>query len=197
MRKDIRIFGTDYTDVVGIKAKDTNGTTVKFELGGNGNATVYQNEDGFIVIDPAETGGGGGLEYEEGTFTPSEDVAKPTIYFSNTHTSRPFSITIADVGATTPDTSSAVVWNFVSYYDVFGSPYNIDSNLYYAIIPYRYKTSSSDTASTFRINTLSNTGTNVCFQYWVSESAFYPEGNNSTYRSGRTYKWIAVWAPTT
>ena len=67
--------------------------------------TVKENESIEIELEVASSeshiyittinSGGGGLEYEEGTYTTSEDVSSADISFSNTHTNVPFFVGLA------------------------------------------------------------------------------------------------------
>lgn len=145
-------------------------------------------------------GGGGGLEYETGTYTPTEDIAQPTINFANTHSDRPFVVLITDTGGSSvTQTDSALYWAIVSFYDVFGvGAYSTTTNQYYARAQYMFKTSTGGSAGGNNVTSLSGSS-NTSMTYYLSNTSFKPYlGSTSRYfRSGRTYKWIAVWAPAT
>lgn len=148
------------------------------------------------------SGGGGGLEYEEGTWTPSEDVVTPTINFTNTHTTRPFAVIIADVANDTEMVvDSVITWELFSFHDAIGeSAHYGGTSVLYGRVQYAAKgiSSGSLTASGYNITNLTGTGT-TSMERWVSSSGFMPYAGSSSrfFRAGRTYKWIAVWAPTT
>jgi len=144
-------------------------------------------------------GGGSGLVYETGTYTPSSDVSSASISFTNTHTTRPFCVIMADTTETLANANSILLFGVSSWYDVFGTSfYKTESALRYARILNDYKTSTGAMQSNNEITEL--TGTNVtAFPYWITESGFYAYTTLTTryFISGRTYKWIAVWKPTT
>lgn len=144
------------------------------------NGTVDVTNLASLIVN-VSGGSGTGLEYESGTYEPSSDIAKPQINFSKTHTKAPILVAIADQTSTTPSANSNVSCVILCYYNAFGA--NMMS--YQAIGYYTYKTSSSMTSSGNPQQTAS----------WVSSEWFKPQSNsNSRYwRSGRTYKWVAVW----
>ena len=163
--------------------------------------TAAHLEQGYTAHDAegnAITGtlspGGSGLEYETGTYTPASDVAQPTISFANTHTARPFHVIIADVSNTTASNDSALLWSIINQYDAF----EIREGACYARS--QYLQMANGNASTGGTNVTSLTGTaSSSMPFFLSESEFIPYvGSTSRYfRAGRTYKWIAVWAPST
>lgn len=147
------------------------------------------------------SGGGGGLEYEEGTWTPASDVAQPTISFVNTHTTRPFYVLISDVNDTPQATaSSTMAWAMVSFYDTFGcgiySGANDTTAYHYARTLNSYRSGDSTTYGGYSITGL--TGDTTAFMsYFLTNTNFKPYTGSRYFRPGRTYKWIAVWLPTT
>ena len=152
-----------------------------------------------LLIEKQVSGGGSGLEYESGTYTPSSDVSSASISFTNTHTTRPFCVIMADTTETLADTNSILLFGVSSWYDVFGASfYTTETALRYARILYDYKSSTGSMQSNNAITALTGTGT-ATFPYWITESGFYAYTTVNTryFISGRTYKWIAVWAPST
>jgi len=147
--------------------------------------------------------GGGGLEYEEGTWTPTEDIARPTISFANIHTARPVSIIFADIN-NAPLEGYNHAWIFSSFIDSVGAgvKVNVSGNThYYARVTGWYLSTGATSASVANYNitnTTDSSGTGG-MGYWATTAGFIPgSGSTSRYwKSGRTYKWIAVWAPTT
>lgn len=162
--------------------------------------TPYTREEMYLdAIAQGGGGGGGGLEYEEGTYTPSSDVAQPTISFVKSHTSRPFFVLIVDSSGTVPTSDSICVWSINSWYDLMGAGIAISSSqTNYARTLYLYKTSSSVSSSGSNVSSLTGT-TYTAMPYYLTESGFTPDaGSTSRYfRSGITYKWFAVWKPET
>lgn len=146
-----------------------------------------------VTYEISASGGGGGLEYEEGTYTPAEDVASPFITFANAHTTSPIFVMIADATGTYDGTADTdYVFLFGNFYKAFGQPiYASTTSLQYATGVRKVRGSTPTSLSNSAI-----TQSGAEDQY-ASNTGFY--GDSSTaryYRAGRTYKWIAVWAPT-
>ena len=199
----------DTTDTAGgtiraITALDISDTTAVASDVASGK--YFYTADGTKTAGTASGGGGGGLEYETGTWTPSEDVVEYIIPFANTHTVAPFYYMIADATGTYDDTLNSSY--SVIYYNLgqaFASPiYAGSSSIQYGEV--RTASRSTNTSS------FSKTGTNLLYpytdsgtasgsfpRYWATEIGIKAYTYNSSYywRAGRTYKWIAVWAPTT
>lgn len=171
--------------------------------------SVTQDQYGFIVLPPTGGGGGGstGLVYETGTWEPEEDVYKYNIQFSDTHTELPIWVQIMDVTGTYSDTTYSnygmciVDWSKVLGYPIYASTTSIRYGS--VVVYYRGTSTTSITSSTtaYMFYPSSNTGSSndSYFRFWVTESGFkaYTNNANNYWRTGRTYKWIAVWAPTT
>ena len=185
----------------GVTAHDRTGALITGTGTGGGGGSVTQDQDGFIILPP--DGGGspsvGGLVYETGTYTPTEDTVHPTINFTNTHTERPFCVLMFDTSEELLDNNDVYGWYIASWYDVFGVGIKVTENqLNYARAQTIYKTSSY-TASANNVSQLSGDDVNVKMGYFIKTTGFSPyTGSTSRYwKTGRTYKWIAVWAPTT
>ncbi len=151
-------------------------------------------------------GGSGGLEYEEGTWTPATDIARGTISFSKTHTDMPVYVMLSDATDSYSDTTySGHLWIYADYWKTNGSPiYQSTTSINYARVVYVYRsTGTTSLTSSYRDFTVNSDDTSdgsaMYPRYWVNPSGFNPYLNSSStyWRSGRTYKWIAVWAPTT
>lgn len=155
--------------------------------------------DGYAsLVDQISGGGGSGREYEMGTYTPAEDLTTFKIYFTNTHNHLPLFFNIIDISDSAPSTNSAVClsweyWDNVLRYYIVNS-----SNRRYGLLRWAYRGTSSS-VSTGGGNLIapesnSDTSTNAYPRYWADESWIRPfVGANYYYRSGRTYKWIAIW----
>ena len=141
--------------------------------------------------------GGGGLEYEEGIYTPASDIARPTISFVNTHSTTPIAILIMDATGTAGPVSSVIYWVFANWYDVFGATKGGDGGDVYGGLRWAYATSGGFTANGTNVLYLDSSGDQRHMGYNASPSEFYPYAgiNDYKFRTGRTYKWIAVWAP--
>ena len=184
------IVGSATAPVLTTKSITENGTYNASSDSADGYSSVTVNVSG---------GGGGGLEYETGTWTPAANIARGTITFANAHTTRPCSIIVSDATGTAPTASTMMYWAVSSWYDVFGVPtYGSNSEAVYGGIRWAYSTSSSYSANGTNIKSLTGTSNQSCMEYVMTETGFYPYSGTSSYvwRAGRTYKWIAVWAPT-
>lgn len=184
MADTLIIGGRTYTGVAGFKATDDNGVVQTFTKDGGG-------------------GGSGGLEYETGTYTPAEDINTPTISFANTHSVPPSFISISDVSGLGVDSNSNLFFSLIDTYRLTGSgwPYSA-SALRYGFLSYAYLGTSSATSSAIMMQHSSDETSDqstTYYRYWATESGFKPSSNSTSrfWRAGRTYKWIAVWAPST
>ena len=158
--------------------------------------------DGFISAIQALGGGGssGITEYETGTYTPTSDIARPTINFSNTHTNPPSIIVLADSNQTLSAAANAnLYFTYIDHERLFGHgwPYSTNARRYGAAL-YCYKSSNgiSNSQSTFSYSS-TNTGDSSSSypRYFATPTGFKPySGSTSRYwKSGRAYKWIAIW----
>lgn len=174
----------------------------------NDTVTASHLEQGYTAHDASGNAilgtlvaGGGGLEYESGTWTPSEDIARPTINFTNTHTTKPIFVMMADATGT-DDTTQSSNHGFVygSYHSFTGQavPSNATSSCRYALASYSYRGTGNPAQAVNGIINLEGSSSSSD-EYWVSTTGFIPSSASTTryWRTGRTYKWIAVWAPTT
>lgn len=194
----------------GYTAHNSQGEAITGELvpgSGTQAGTVTQDVNGFLILDDEAGGGGGssGLVYETGTFTPSENIASPTISFANTHTDPPIIVNMTDTGdGFTPSANAMIAWQYYDPWKLtgYGFPYNTTSGVqFYAIVQYTYL-STSGSIGGGRLtcaydSSQAGSGQNYP-SYFANTTRFVPYGSTSRYwLSGRTYKWIAVWAPTT
>lgn len=167
----------------------------------SGSQTVTSNQT-VDVTNLAElvvaVSGSGGLEYETGTLTPTSDASTPIIMFSDTHTDVPCYINIVDTTGTTATSNSCLYWTFMNWYTPFDAVIKTtnSANLYGR---YQYGYKSSSGASAGNIDCTNTGSSSGGLYYLVSTDRFGPYcgSANRYWRSGRTYKWIAVWAPTT
>ena len=174
---------------------------------GSGGGSVTQDQDGFIVLPP--DGGGtptvGGLEYETGSWTPGVDIARGQINFSGTHSVPPMYVALSDsTGTAISTTSTNVCCAFVDFYRLTGSATDMGaSGPRYGLATYTYRSSGTNTSQAVNAITTtsdSDSASSVYHsKYWVTSTSFYPYSNSDSryWKAGRTYKWIAVWPPTT
>ena len=171
--------------------------------GGGSGGSLTQDQDGYLVV-PTTGGGGGstGLEYEEGTYTPTVDTSNVTISFANEHDTRPFTILFADVSESRTD-GLTLMFNFASVYDAFGSSVlygddNVPFQAYARTVTWRVNSGATSlTAGGKNITSLSD-GDQYAIGFYVSSTGFMPNRTLQTVlKANHTYKWIAVWAPST
>lgn len=150
--------------------------------------------------------GSSGLVYETGTYTTSSNVASPTITFANTYTTPPFCVIMADATNTYNSTSNRnFYWSFIEFNNILGADiYTGSSTHFYGMVMYRYRTTNSSSMTnsnvvlTTPLSDSSSSATNNA-RYYVNETGFtaYCGSTSRYWTSGRTYKWIAIWKPTT
>lgn len=171
----------------------------------NKGVTVPSNallDDFDTYIAQISSGGVTGLVYETGTYTPSADIARPEISFTNQHTTSPIFIAFFDTTGTYDGTTySNFTWTYVDSYKIWNNGYSPSSELtYYGLVCYVYRTSNStsltSTYKNFEYNSdNSKDDTTSCAKYYATNTSFKPYTLATTryWRAGRTYKWIAVW----
>ena len=209
-KPNISLLGATYSGVAGVTLPTSGGGTATFPWV-EGSETKTQNGT-YDVTNLAEIivnvagGGGSGLEYETGTYTPSSDIARPTITWANSHTEAPVLVLFSDqTGTAHSTTNSNYNFMYCDFYKLWGHgiPYS-SSGFRYAVAYYSYRSSSTSSISSGgticsnNSDSTSASGTSYP-RYWASPTDFHPySGSTSRYwRRGRTYKWIAVWKPTT
>lgn len=209
MAQQVVIAGAMFEDVPSISVPDANNVYHPFldtTIASNAAAAsdIAQGKlayvNGSLVTGTNSGGGGGGLEYESGTWSPSSNIARGDISFSKTHTSIPIMILLADtVGDYSTATYTNFMFGFLNWYTAFGKSIPCTSSaVRYASVVYVYRGSGSSTSNShLQLSALTN-GTTSSIDYYVSTSGFkpYTGSTNRYWRSDRTYKWIAVWAPT-
>lgn len=168
--------------------------------GGGGTGGVTQDENGFLVLDDQGGGGGGGSEMETGTYTPSANETRPSISFTNQHANPPIVVYMCDAGSPyTPSANAMMLWG---YYDIWqvtggGCP-NDTTTLMYAYYEYFYLSTTGSAGGSrnyFPYNSSEGSSNYQHPGYYVDNTRFIPYGSSSRYwQSGRTYKWIAIWA---
>lgn len=132
----------------------------------------------------------GGLEYEQGTYEPTEDAESPVIRFTNQHDEAPSIIVFADVSDSLVGAGNKMtMFIYVDFESLFGKP------MLYT------RTVKRSTFYTFsRLNGSGAVGTTTG-EYdgdGVTQSSFtlYDGKEPTIYgwaRTGQTYKWIAIW----
>lgn len=156
--------------------------------------------DGYAsLVDQISGGGGSGLEYETGTWTPASDISRGTISFSNTHTNPPAIFVISDVNEDTNVTQNSNLFNsYCDLYRLWGAGIWGSSKFLYAFVTQTYRGSTSPTSSVSACSTNSDdtaSGSATNSRYWATPTVFRPYTSKSSryWRAGKTYKWIAIW----
>lgn len=189
----------------GYTAHDKSGALITGTATGGGTGGVIQDQDGYLVLDDdTPTPTPRGLEYETGTWTPSEDVADHTISFANTHTVAPAFYEIFDNGSYNNATNTSLVVTYNNWHQMIGcAVYPSTTSTRYGEVRYQYRANSDSSISSSVVTltqpyTYSSDSSNVYPRFWATETGIraYCGASDRYWRSGRTYKWIAVWAPT-
>ena len=173
------------------------GTTTITE---NGEYDVTDFETAIVNVAAAA----GGLEYETGIWTPDESEARPTISFANQHSEPPIAILMAD-GTGTAHGATQSNYLFVFFdaqrFTGHGFPYS-SSGYRYAVAYYSYRANStssiSNSGTLMSQQTTSTSASGVNYpKYWATASEFHPYSGSTgrTWKSGRSYHWIAIWKP--
>lgn len=161
---------------------------------------------GYSAVDVAvPTGGGSGLEYETGTWTPASDMTSYDILLANTHAEAPcFYVIFDNTNELSETTTSNYGTVYVNYHQMTGAIINVTSSLTrYGMVVFIYR----GTSTTAIMNQFQNIeypytdqgSASVSYsRYWATETSIKAYQNGTRYwRTGRTYKWIAVWKPST
>ena len=111
------------------------------------------NADGYSSV-TVNVSGGGGLEYETGTWTPTNDIARGEIAFTNTHDNPPCLVAVYDSSSpSTLGTYSSLTELFFDPYGLNGDGFPYDStSVNYAITQYTYTSSSVSTSGQRRFS---------------------------------------------
>lgn len=152
----------------------------------------------------------GGLEYETGIWTPSEDTIHGEIFFQKPHEKAPFfSIVFRDdySGEKIPGTIGVEITT--SLYDLYGEgvPYQRGNQIDYGYsTKYYYGSTQTNVVATTPLyknpedTSVEPDRFNV--RFYLNNEKIMPYGNQPSqqqywdyYRAGIRYKWIAIWAP--
>lgn len=171
----------DLTD--SIEALTTYSNTVTGESDTNLSDAVHTLGSGY--------GGGSGLEYEEGTYTATEDSI-PAISFTNTHANAPSIIVFMDATGSYADAvNSGCLFYYIDPVALFGTGFIKTSTSASETWdnPYTYARRASNNNMAMGMANLSPASS------YISNTGFTPFFGNATYpcKSGQTYKWIAIW----
>ena len=214
MAQNITLLGASYSDVPSVELPKTGGGTAQFD-----DTTIASNAasasditsgklafvNGELVTGTASGGGGGGLEYETGTWSPANDTASYTIQFAKTHTTAPYLYSVFDAtGSYLNKTYTNQQIIYFNFHQLFGSAMYVSStSLRYGIAATWYRAGNATSVSNGLWNieypyTDSGDSSSTYSRYWATETGIKADTNNTSryWRAGRTYKWIAIWTPT-
>lgn len=143
-----------------------------------------------------QIGGGTGLEYETGIFTPTADISRPTISFAETHSRLPSYIIMIDENESFTG-SAALMFSMVNWYEIYGHgvPYGASYQLRYGVVSYAYTNNGKGGNGSYHLATSSDSSSNTATshtRYYATESGFRPYGS-SNFIAGSSYTWAAYW----
>lgn len=185
---------------VDVAVPSSSPTLITKSITANGTYNAQDDSaDGYSSVTVNVSGGGGsGLVYETGTYTPASDISATnvSINFTNTHSNRPVFAMIVDSSGEYDNTlNTQYFWMMGNILDFAGNPiYSSTTTRYYAQ-GYNRARASSTTGTTG--NSINPTSDGEISNYLTTNNfkPFYT--GTYYYRAGKTYKWIAAWAPTT
>lgn len=181
-------------------------------LAPTGSQTFTENGT-FDVTSIAEAvinvAGGSGLEYETGTWTPESDSYYGFVDFQKTHSMPPICFAIADeqIGTATPQSGLSNL--YFDFYRLLGHGYGYStssSTNKTNVLLFRDITQSSGNSTTsvdrsmVSINSDNTKQSSFAYsRYHMSTTRARIDTTNAKHlwRKDHTYKWIAIWAPTT
>lgn len=207
--KNITIAGAVFNGVPSIDVPVSGGGTASFveisdttaQAADVASGKYFYTAAGVKTEGTASGGGGGGLEYETGAWTPTVDTGQGQIYFAKTHTNLPCLIALSDTSEDSTSVSSSVMaWTYYEAYTMWGAAMpQSPTVLKYGVVEWVYTSGSSSSQGNVILNypPTSGSSSRLYPRYWVDEAWFkpYAYNTNNKFRAGRTYKWIAIWAP--
>lgn len=195
MAQNITLLGASYTAVPAVTLPKTGGGTARFSDASVTTAVesdvaegkTFLLADGSIGMGTASGGGSSGLVYETGTYTAETDE-RPEISFINSHSRAPDILIFADASASAPLTGNTLsAYCHFNYQSLFGAALATPT-AQSAAYGYGRLALNMNYASGLVSDTTSAV-TSGGFEPFAGTNAF-------TCKSGQTYKWIAVWVPT-
>lgn len=167
--------------------------------GGTSASLVYPA--GFISAINAISGG---LEYEEGIWTPTADISchpswpnsAPTIYFTNTHTAAPSAVILAyiDSNSQTLSANSVLLWASISFRELLNGDTPIERSSGTAVpnglLIQLYQADTAQVSNGIEYYSFAHLGNGYLYN-----DRFQIEGDSRSkyYRANKNYKWFAIW----
>lgn len=147
-------------------------------------------------------GGGGGIEYEAGAWTPTADTDQCAITFANAHSVPPSFVAVVGDINTLPSETTFGAFTYANIERMFGTPfYRTSTKKYYgSTVRYYRNTSSASGVSDSMTQTASDTSSSDTTvydpRYWCNEYGICGKNGNGTdglFKAGVTYNWVAIW----
>ena len=156
---------------------------------------IYQ-----MLIDKAlngDGGGGGSLEMETGTASPSEQLTSFTINFKRTHSQAPAMFFLYDDGDTSPSNNGVLSWAFYDFVKLLGGGYPLGSGVkgYGRYVFTRWTSNAENVGGGSFTYPSTNQGDSTASypRFFAKESSMKVYTSGYYFRATRSYKWIAIW----
>jgi hypothetical protein len=167
----------------------------------NGTYTAPSGVDGYSPV-TVNVSGGGGLEFETGTFKQNNGVTGPpdhAVQFTNQHSKPPAVILLASIDETAVTNQYIETWEFVDWWQLFSGKIMIQGSTmgYSSVTGLRGTSGSANTAYSLSVTAHSSSETDdtdeTCSRYFAKPDSFFPYADVFKYGRTLTYKWIAIW----
>lgn len=198
------LFPTEF--VSAINAIQTGGggsaTLITKNITANGTYNASSDSaDGYSSVSVAVPSG---AVIEQGTWEPSSNTSGSKISFSNSHTDAPCFVFLSDVtGTADTNTNTNMMFVWFDYYKMWGQGIPWSASAWrYAVALYTYRASNTGNLATGAVHCAYNSdntgdGSINYPRFWCDNTGFTPNSASTDryWRTGRTYKWIAIWKP--
>lgn len=154
------------------------------------------------ILNAILSGGGSGLEFETGTFTPTSNTGSYTVNFSKTYSKPPAIFIAMTSGASGSPSYQITFFGVVDIYSITHQLWASNTNTPDAYGYLAAETSYSSGQSNNRSNILtlgsdySGTPPQNCTRYYMREdSATITNVYNGTLMANCKMSWVAIWLP--
>lgn len=152
------------------------------------------------ILNAFLAGGGGGFEYESGSFTPTAQTQSQTVNFEKIHTKPPAIMLCIDAANTqvTAQYSGLAEWVLLDAEQILGTTFYWGTYPYKGHIFYAYNNGSQAVTAnqilTYGSTDTSESGSNASRRY-AREGAATFQIYNGYFLVNRKYVWVAIWLP--
>lgn len=170
------------------------------------------------IINAFLAGGGGGLEYEAGSFTPTSNVSSKTVNFSKTHAKPPAIALCFDASGSAPTQARIGTWAVVDVHEILQANFqpawnsswsaNLSGGFIATQQAYPNGTYGGYSGLKQFVDRIayggadtSETGSN-CTRYYMNESRLnvtrlmsVSDSSGAVLEANHKYVWIAIWLP--